>query len=659
LASFYGSFALRELVPGAISPRGWLRDQLALQARGATGRLPEVWPDAGPNSGWLGGTGECWERGPYFLDGLIPLAHALADADLLALAQRWIDAILASQRPDGWFGPDSEDWWPRIVALKALVQHADATGDERIVPFLERYFAYQAAQLPARPFARWARARGNDEIVAIAWLHERTGDPALAELAQVVLDQSTDWERWLRVFPHREVTKRLKYLTHVVNVAMGIKAPAMRFLLDGDPAHRETLDAGLANLDRFHGQVHGMFSGDEHLAGTDATRGVETCAVVEMMFSLQTLIRVWGSAAHADLLERIAYNLMPAALTADVTSHQYHQQANQVLISVARRDWTAADDDSQTFGLEPNYGCCTANLHQGWPKLLRTMWYATEDGGLAALVHGPSTVRWDGPEGVVEIETTTTYPFGDILRYEVLSGGGEFPLRLRIPAWCSEPELAVDGASVAAIVVDGFVRVERRWTVGDVVELRLPAVPRLVERPSGGAGVTLGSLQLVHAPGEIWERYGGSDQFGEWEVRSRRNWGLGLVSDAEAIAEARVERGEPGAQPFALVDPPLRVWVEARDLPDWPMVRGSAAPPAIAVATDNLGLAHARTVALVPYGTARIRVAEFPLLPPDVPGTTWNDAQPNSDDGADEWEVDPDLLIAAEPRNPAEKGEAR
>ena len=64
--------ASRPLAPGRISPRGWLRDQLRLQAEGITGRLEEVWPDVAPDSGWKGGDGESWERGPYYLDGLLP-----------------------------------------------------------------------------------------------------------------------------------------------------------------------------------------------------------------------------------------------------------------------------------------------------------------------------------------------------------------------------------------------------------------------------------------------------------------------------------------------------------------------------------------------------------------------------------------------------------
>src|SRR4051812_17864258 len=129
----------------SVKPRGWLLEQLRIQANGLTGHLDEFWPDVGPNSAWLGGSGEGWERGPYFVDGMLPLAYLLDDPKLKAKAQKWVDWTLTSQRPDGALGPaKNTDWWPIMIMLKVLTQYQEATGDPRVVPALERYFAYQA-----------------------------------------------------------------------------------------------------------------------------------------------------------------------------------------------------------------------------------------------------------------------------------------------------------------------------------------------------------------------------------------------------------------------------------------------------------------------------------------------------------------------------------
>src|SRR5580704_14710140 len=163
---------------GSVRPAGWLRDQLQIQARGLGGHLDETWADVGSNSGWLGGTGESWERGPYFLDGLVPLAYLLDDQRLKAKAQKFIEWTLTHQATDGRIGPSgNDDWWPRMVMLKALAQYQEITGDQRVIPVLSRYFAYQLAALPDRPLRDWGKFRWQDNALIAIWLYNRTGDP--------------------------------------------------------------------------------------------------------------------------------------------------------------------------------------------------------------------------------------------------------------------------------------------------------------------------------------------------------------------------------------------------------------------------------------------------------------------------------------------------
>jgi hypothetical protein len=149
------------------------------------------------NSGWLGGTGEGWERGPYYTDGLVPLAYLLDDPKLVAKARRWVDWTLGHQRADGAIGPGKNtDWWPSMVMLKALTQYQEATGDLRVVPLLERYFAYRSKELAAKladhgPAADWevhptiptdAAVRSRDHL-PLARLRNR---PKLLQQVEVV-----------------------------------------------------------------------------------------------------------------------------------------------------------------------------------------------------------------------------------------------------------------------------------------------------------------------------------------------------------------------------------------------------------------------------------------------------------------------------------------
>src|SRR6266566_4754256 len=390
-----------ELPLGSIEPLGWLRNQLEIQAEGMTGHLDEVWPDISSTSGWLGGSGESWERGPYYLDGLLPLAYLLKNEKLIAKVQPWIEWTLASQNENGQFGPMvNEDWWSRMIMLKVLTQYAEATGDVRVEPFLTSYFRFQAAHLKDRPLFGWSQARGGENILCIQWLYNRTGDTLLLDLVERIHQQTFDWTEIFIHFPYWRPQTQYGLRAHVVNVAMALKEPALYYLHSGKPVHRDAAMKGIQALTTYHGQVNGMFSGDEMLAGTHPSQGTELCAVVEYMFTLENLVRILGDGTYADMLEKVAFNALPATIKADWSGHQYDQQVNQVICSLAKRNWTANGDESNLFGLEPNYGCCTANMHQGWPKFASRLWMATEDAGVAAISYAPCRVQALVADGV-------------------------------------------------------------------------------------------------------------------------------------------------------------------------------------------------------------------------------------------------------------------
>ncbi len=201
--------AFNPLPLGAVRPEGWLKRQEELQASGLTGHLGDFWADVGSNSGWLGGSGESWERGPYYLDGLLPLAYQLGDQKLIQKAQQWVDWSLNSQRPDGQFGPASNnDWWPRMVMLKVLTQYQEATNDPRVIPFLTKYFQYELTELPKRPLQDWGKYRWQDNVYTVLWLYNRTGNNDLLALARLLHQQGYDWEAQFSNFTY--LTKQTK-----------------------------------------------------------------------------------------------------------------------------------------------------------------------------------------------------------------------------------------------------------------------------------------------------------------------------------------------------------------------------------------------------------------------------------------------------------------
>ena len=399
--------SLKPLPLGSIRPSGWLLRQLRIQADGLSGHLDEFWPDIA-QSGWIGGKAEGWERGPYWLDGVVPLAFLLDDPALKAKVTRWMDYIITHQHADGWVGPPQApqkpyDPWPMFIFLKVAMQYFEATGDPHVIPCMERLFRRIDAVMDATPLFVWARFRWADGVLSAHWLYERIGQDWLLALAAKLHDQGYDWWGSYRDFAYTgrigkeqleafrkaaEAHNRREDQTlacHVVNNAMAVKSTDVWLRQAGGPAAYPLV---IGTLDRYHGQATGVFSGDEHLATTNPSQGTELCAVVEYMFSLEVLLAIWGDPALADRLESIAYNALPATFTPDMWAHQYDQQVNQVQVGVFEdRVYTGNGPAANVYGLEPHFGCCTANMHQGWPKFASSLWMATPDGGLAALAY--------------------------------------------------------------------------------------------------------------------------------------------------------------------------------------------------------------------------------------------------------------------------------
>lgn len=609
--------AFTSLPLGAVTPSGWLRRQLQIQAEGLSGSIEELWPDLGPDSGWLGGAGESWERGPYYLDGLVPLAHLLEDEKLIGRAQKWIEWMLSSQQPSGQFGPkNNEDWWARMVAAKVLQQHAEATDDERVLPFLERYFEFQLRELPTRPLEGWAAARAADNVLALAWVHERRPRQEWVELTRLLFAQGLDWEHALGEGLITGRAMGFDHRTHGPNVAMALKNPAVRAMMLGEGEPHAATQRALANLDRWHGMVHGMFSGEEWLAGREAVRGVETCQVVEYMFTMEVAARVTGEGTYSDLLEGAAYNLLPASSDPLMRAHQYHQQANQIEASTSDRDWAYSTNGANVFGLEPHFGCCTANYHQGWPKLVASLWMVGED-ALAVTAYGPSRVTAEVGGGVITIDEITDYPFDETisLRVEATTAEREVALRLRLPEWVTDAALTLNGEEIGVDADEKhYVTVTRVWAVGDELALTLPMRPRRIKRERQAVGVRLGPLVMVGTAGERWRPVPDARGMGEWEVFPERSWNIALYPDAPLpLEEWSVERGPVPEVPFGRngISATIRA-AGIRVLAEWQREGGNASNP-----PDGPSPARwINVVELVPYGNATIRIAELPTVVP-------------------------------------------
>ncbi len=605
---------------GSVLPRGWLRDQLRIQADGLTGHLDEFWPDVA-RSGWIGGDAEGWERGPYWLDGLVPLAFLLRDESLVRKADRWMDYILSHQDEDGWLGPSPDgrqDPWPVFVFAKAAILYHEATDDERVVPALERFFRKLDALLDGAPLSSWAAMRWPDLLPSLFWLYGKNGDDGLLRLAGRASRQGYDWRSHFLDLPFPEKRDKWAYDNHVVNHAMAMKTAAVLYRMTGDPEDAALAWIAVETMDRHHGQATGVFTGDESLAGLMPSQGTELCAVVEYLFSLETLVSVLGGVPFADRLEKIAFNALPATFKPDMWAHQYDQQANQVLCAVSEENvWTNNGPESNIYGLEPNFGCCTANMHQGWPKFAMHLWMRSDEEGLAAIAYAPCEVRTRIGGAAVRVEVDTRYPFRDEIRIRVRAEApAKFPLLLRIPGWCRDARVDVDG-SVEDADAGAFHRIDRTWDGEIEILLTLPMRAALQERFGGAVSIERGPLVYSLRIGEEWKRIhedveGRELPHGDWEVHPTTPWNYALAIDRDHPERSlSFEERNPEAPVFSPEGAPVVGRVRGRRLPSWGMEKGAAAPPPQSPVESGEPEEELR---LLPYGCTNLRITEFPVL---------------------------------------------
>jgi len=621
------SNAFYPLPLGAVRPVGWLRKQLEIQANGLGGHLDETWADVGPNSGWLGGTGESWERGPYFVDGLVPLAYLLDDARLKAKAQRYIDWTLNHQTASGLLGPPSnDDWWPRMVMLKALTQYHEATGDARVIPAMQRYFEFQLAELPKRNLRDWGKFRWQDNVWSVLWLYNRTGDLKLLDLARLLHLQGYDWPAQYANFQYTKrisseyldsapggPLKELSLATHGVNNGQAVKSGPVWSQISGSEDDRRAASRMISQLDKYHGLPNGMFSCDEHLAGLDPSQGSELCTVVEYMFSLEQSLAILGDPEFGDRLERLAFNALPGTLTDDMWAHQYNQEPNQVECSLHRRPWTTDGPESNLFGLEPNFGCCTANFSQGWPKFAASLFMISQDDGVVAAAYAPCEVRTVVRDTHVHVEQETDYPFRGTVHMTVNPASPlAFPLLLRIPAWAADVAIKVNGRPLPAPAPRTFARIERTWRSGDSVDIEFPLVPRVSRWFRDSVAVERGALVFSYGIGEGWLKLRDRGMTADWQVYPTTPWNYALaLNDASSSHGITVIETEVGNHPFSGKNVPVKLQVKGRKLPDWRAVEGVADPvPQSPVTSDQ----PEETVTLIPYAAAKLRITAFPQL---------------------------------------------
>lgn len=637
--------SMNKLPLGAIRPQGWLNDQMQLMSnlQRRIGALSGFVKDGE----WSGG-----ESLPRYVRGLILLSSALDDKMLKEKIASFISPIFASANEGGDFGPKNTlSQTPKIEAVKALLTYYEATGNERVLPFLKKFFKNQFNTHTVSAMWFDSRARLLEEIDAIDAVYKETDLEWLHDLGEILRDASCDWFKIASRFPYKKPYNRyisqtaLKHVQKVVlngesvekaakrhkpftpeyadkewkkrahqravttsgvNIAKAIKYPVTYGRFIGDKDLSLISLKMIAALEKHYGTPIGAFSCSPRLASNKGVCAVDVESAVEMMESLVEVIRETRDYHAVDLLEKIAFNLVPGACFEDCSAVQDTVFVNQVEASASRK-LPYSDAVGSFFTKKASRGAIAAL--SAYPIYMQAA-CMTCDNELNFLTYTPCIMDIAVGGAILTIAERTGYPFRNtvVFKVEQATVDTEVKINFRVPGG-TMMQLISGGQVVASGTKE--ISVKCILKTGSTFMLKMN-IPLAVEENSDGSeslykGNLLMSLKL---PYEITQD---AQDRRMLYVKSLKKWNVAPILARKGGAkslheEERTEVNDITQKPFSFDIPPFELKIRSKNVTNWDFdVNGFAQIPKNgSFSEESLERAY------VPFGCTLVRMAKFP-----------------------------------------------
>lgn len=635
--------SLKKLPIGAIKPQGWLLDEMQrmnnLQKRlGFLSGLVK-------NGEWCGN-----ENLPRFLRGITLLAYSLDDKNLKERVNGFVAPILASANEGGDFGSkEDRSLTPKIEAIKALLTYYEATGSERILPFLKKYFKNQFNTYSV--FGSWfdSRARLLEEIGAIEAVYRATDLEWLQDLGEKLRDETNDWIRLASHFEYKKPyhkyisqsalkrikkkvltydcvnsdTKRRKTYTREfaqkewkksvhktavevngVNLAKAVKYPVTYGRFVGDDDLKNLSLKLISSIQKYHGTPLGAFACDPYLAGLQGVRGVDVQAGVEYLESLIDVVAETGDSKVMDIVERITYNLVAGACFDDCTAVQDTVFINQVEASTSRK-LPYSDCDNAFYTRKLSKGAIA--VLSAFPMYMQSACMVREN-ELNFLTYTPCVMDVSVGGGPLTISEHTAYPFRNTVVFKVdqASGEQEVKINFRVPKGTTM-QLISGGQVVASGNKEISVKCILKTGSTFMLKMSIPLV--MEENADGSRSLFKGNLLMaLKLPADVTQN---STDRRVLSAKSAKKWNVAPVFAKKSnrlYEEEKVVVHDITDKPFSFDEPPFELRIRSKTVFNWDYdVNGfTQIPKKCSFSEENLERTY------LPFGCSLVRIAKFP-----------------------------------------------
>lgn len=611
---------LQETGIGQVRPAGWMKEVLIAQSRGLSGHI-RVAGHPFDKEGWGAaeekrmGHWADYEQTAYWADGALRLGYFVGDRELTQQVRDWIDYQLQNARPDGFLGPELDNLWPHVVFFRAIMAEYSATGDSRIIEALSRHYKNAERSkllIKTDGYDFDFNERTMLHIEMLCWLYQKTGDAFFLDKAEQTYKTFCELGGpfTMQAFASEEVP-----IVHSVSSSETLKIPVILYINTGKKEYLNAALHGLKKVYAYHGLADGVPSGNEAHDWNRPNEVHETCDISDAQWMLGYFLQATGDVHWADLMEQICFNAAMGVVTKDFKALQYYGSPNQVIARENSSPCTyIGGQDRMAYRVAHGPACCNGNMTRMIPLFCSRQWMKKGEDGIAAVLYAPSDFKAQvGAKGrEVTIREETNYPFDEHIRFTVdVARPTEFSFWLRIPEWCRDASIRVNGRPQHLFCGAGsFTEIRRTFRQGDVVELCLPMKPQFVEMPYNGLSVYRGPLLFalnVTADAKIIEkRMFDGIEFRSYFLTPVSEWNYALTD------RSRIEEVKSGDY-TRLWDPektPVRLKVHAAKVLNWQLYRGVFTPDIPSV----INMGEERAVELIPMGATLLRISVFPDL---------------------------------------------